>query len=472
MNHVLIVDDDPAIREALETGFRQDHWSVMVAAGATEALARFRANPSPVVITDMRLDDGDGLAVMRGVREIAPDTAVVFLTAFGNVPDAVSIMRAGGCDYLVKPVAFEQIRRTAQQLMSAPTAAICVSRAGAIEEPETTGDLVASSSITKRTLELARHVARTDADVLIEAESGTGKEMLARFLHAQGARRKRAFVAVNCAAFPEALLESELFGYVRGAFTGATATRVGRFEQADGGTLLLDEIGEMPLNLQPKLLRVLQEREIDRLGDVRPIRVDVRIIATTNSSLAALVAQGKFRADLYYRLNVVPLTLPPLRERKEDIPALVEHFLRKHAGTGNQQVQLTPAFLQRLQEYHWPGNIRELENTVRRALALSASAEALESWLPPGPALASREPQNISPVRIAGGATWQQAERDLLEATLRATNGNRTRAAEMLGLSVRTIRNKIRQYQLPPARRPVTLQAFENATAVAAGGAR
>lgn len=278
------------------------------------------------------------------------------------------------------------------------------------------------------------------------AESGTGKELLAQFIHRASPRRNYPFVAVNCAAFPETLLESELFGHVRGAFTGAVATRPGKFELASGGTLLLDEISEMPISLQPKLLRVLQEREVDRLGDTRPRRVDVRIIATTNRHLPSLIDEGRFRADLFYRLDVVPLTLPPLRDRREDIPDLVEHFIRKYASPQGA-MRFTDDLLRHLREYDWPGNVRELENVVRRILVLSrnpvAGLEVLE-----GEDVTEKNPARLP----TPGGTLRDMERQLLEKTLEATAGNRTRAAEILGVSLRTVRNKIREFGLPPRR--------------------
>ncbi|MCH8266256.1 MAG: sigma-54-dependent Fis family transcriptional regulator [Acidobacteria bacterium] len=273
--------------------------------------------------------------------------------------------------------------------------------------------------------------------------------MVARLVHRSSLRRDRPFVAVNCAAFPDTLLESEMFGHVRGAFTGATTSKMGKFELANGGTLLLDEIGEMPATLQPKLLRVLQEREVDRLGDTRPVPVDVRVIATTNRCLRTLVSEGKFREDLYYRLNVVPLSIPPLREHREDIPELAGHFLHKYAPkTGAVPFRLSPDLLGRLQEHDWPGNVRELENWIRRALAFASGPmiglESLE-----GSEFHAKERQHRG---LEAGLPLSEMERQLLEATLEATGGNRTHAAEMLGVSLRTIRNKIRQYGLPPRR--------------------
>ena len=342
MKNLLIVDDDPAIRTALEVGFRRRGWTTECASGVQEALFKFRSHIFPLVITDVRMPDGSGLEVLDGVRSMAPLTAVILLTAHGDVGDAVRAMRGGAFDYLIKPVSMEQIINAAEAIISPA------------QSERKTDEIVGNSASIRTVIERAVHVAKATADVLVQAESGTGKEMLARLIHQNSNRANGPFIAVNCIGFPETLLESELFGYVRGAFTGATAMRQGRFEMANGGTLLLDEIGELPLNLQPKLLRVLQERQVDRLGDTRSIHIDVRVVATTNRNLMDLVKEGKFRSDLYYRLNVVPLRLPPLRE----------------------------------------------------------------------------------------------VERQLFESTLKANGGNRSRTAEMLGVSVRTVRNKINEYGL------------------------
>jgi DNA-binding NtrC family response regulator len=433
MKQVLVVDDEIAVRAALEAAFSRKGWRVRSAAGTREALAAFEADPCALVVTDMRMPDGNGLEVMQGVRALAPGTAVILLTAFGNVPEAVRAMREGACDYLVKPISFEQLEEAARRLL-APSHRL---------EDAATG-LVGGSRVMQALLERARQVARKEMDVLIEAESGTGKELLARLIHRASPRRNRPFVAVNCAAFPEALLESELFGHARGAFTGALSSKPGKFELASGGTLMLDEIGEMPLNLQPKLLRVLQEREVDRLGETRPVPIDVRVIATTNRNLLELVEEGKFRADLYYRLNVVPLRIPPLRHRREDIAELVEHFARKHAIPG-APLRLSPELLAWFQAHDWPGNVRELENVVRRLIAFSEGAMAGLELL--GEMVVA--PQGLRPGTLDAGLSLEEAERELLRRTLEATGGNRTRAAEMMGISLRTVRNKIRQYGLP-----------------------
>ncbi|MDE3181407.1 MAG: sigma-54-dependent Fis family transcriptional regulator [Acidobacteriota bacterium] len=431
---VLVVDDEVAMRAALEANFRSQGWRVRTASGKTEALGLFKAEPCPLVITDMRMPDGDGLGVMHGVRALGPLTKVILLTAFASIQDAVAAMKEGANDYLIKPVPFEELRRVAQASLNERPC-----------QPPSGVGLVGDSPVFRAVIDRARQAAQSSADVLIEAESGTGKEMLARFIHDSGGRRGGPFVAVNCAAFPDALLESELFGHVRGAFTGASANKPGKFELAHQGTLLLDEIGEMPIALQPKLLRVLQEREVDRLGGTRAVPVDVRVIATTNRSLRELAQEGKFRLDLYYRLNVIPLSIPPLREHPGDIPILAEHFARKYSESA-EGASLSSEFMDRLKDYDWPGNVRELENFVRRGIALSTSGR-VDACAFEGLELNSSTPSSAS---LEPGLTLRDAEKELLTKTLAATGGNRTRAAAMLGISLRTIRNKIREYGLPP----------------------
>jgi DNA-binding NtrC family response regulator len=451
MNRVLVVDDEAAMRAALEANFRRRGWCVQTAEGVNDALAKFRAMPASLVVTDMRMGDGDGLAVMEGVRRCIPDTPVIFLTAYASVPDAVQAIREGACDYLEKPVSFADLEAAADRFLEMSGGG--KNGANAEAHPSTEG--VGTSAAFRAVVTRAARVARTDADVLIEAESGTGKELLARLIHRESPRGSGPFVAVNCSAFPDNLLESELFGHVRGAFTGAANAKPGKFELANGGTLLLDEIGELPATLQPKLLRALQEREIDRLGDTKPVPVNVRVIATTNRSLRAQVDAGQFRGDLYYRLNVVPLTIPPLRERREDIVALAEHFVRKHEPKAQRGMyRIAPELAEQLERHGWPGNVRELENTMRRALALSTgtvlAVHCLEGMIPSVQApQASVEAIDDEGLGVRPGVTLENVERQLLARTLEATGGNRTRAAALMGVSLRTVRNKIREYGLP-----------------------
>ena len=439
MKRLLIADDDAGMRAALEARFARRGWQVDVAVNGTEALARFRPGLHTLVITDVRMPGCDGFELMREVQTCSAGTAVILLTAYACVPDAVEAMRNGACDYLVKPVSFEKLELTVEQLL----------RRTELQKKAENKDielLVGRSQAWQQALARARQAALTDADVLLEAESGTGKELVARLIHRLSARKTGPFVAVNCAAFPETLLESELFGHARGAFTGAVGARPGKFELASGGTLLLDEVGEMPLALQPKLLRVLQEREFDRLGSNQTVRVDIRVISTTNRPLEAAVAEGRFRADLYYRLNVIPVALAPLRERAGDVRELACHFARLYSPPG-AAAHLSDELIARLEEQRWPGNVRELANFVRRAVALSPGGEiGLEAFdhgkIPP-----SRPPR--APEWKAG-LSLGEMERQLFVMTLDATGGNRARAAELLGVSLRTVRNKVREFGLPP----------------------
>jgi len=446
---VMVVDDEPGIRTALRANFLRHGWTVETASGVREAIYNSDIRRFDLVVTDIRMPDGSGMDVMRAVRKSSPSTGVILLTAFGSVPDAVSAMRDGALDYLTKPIPFDRLQATAAQVMKRARQLSVIDSAA--------GDIVGHSPLLLRAIQRARSAAGTDADVLIEAESGTGKELLARFIHDSSNRSRKPFIAVNCAAVPETLLESELFGHGRGAFTGAIASRSGKFELADGGTILLDEIGEMPLNLQPKLLRALQEREFERLGEGRLVHVDIRVIATTNVSLGAMVERGHFRADLFYRLNVIPLSLPPLRDRQEDISILARHFAEKFSGQhGLAPPRLHPAFLERLESHSWPGNVRELANFMRRVLTLNDAHELdASSFDMEFQGLSTLGRSAHQPVRAAtpvAGTPIRQVERLHLERTLALTEGNRTHAAELLGISLRTLRNKIREYGLPPRR--------------------
>jgi DNA-binding NtrC family response regulator len=440
---VLVVDDEPGMRAGLAMNLERDGWTVETASGVADATRRLTGKSFSVMITDVRMPDGDGLYLMRQVRKSSPSTAVILLTAYGSVPEAVSAMQEGACHYFTKPLSFEALRAHLSKI----TPPVGVPAAAAKREGN---EILGNSAALQRCLERARHAARANADVLVEAESGTGKELIARFIHNASDRKNKPFVAVNCSAVPEQLLESELFGHTRGAFTGATQNRLGRFAAAEGGTLLLDEIGEMPLDLQPKLLRVLQERQIEPLGESKPIAVDIRVIATTNVSLLEMVGQGRFRADLYYRLNVIPISLPPLRQRREDIPLLAREFAERFSAQAGRAVpEFSTEFMNGLLRHEWPGNIRELSNFIHRVVTLSDSDVIDDSWLSPE-FLHVTAPPAVEVMRGFAGNSLREVERSLLEKTLEATHGNRTHAAEMLGVSLRTIRNRIREYGLPP----------------------
>jgi DNA-binding NtrC family response regulator len=364
-------------------------------------------------------------------------------------------MRHGACDYLVKPVAFEKLELAVEQVLArAQGQGDDVRRDGRLKDDRVRDDrketeLIGHSPAWQLALARASQAALADADVLIEAESGTGKELVARFIHRTGVRKAGPFVAVNCAAFPETLLESELFGHARGAFTGAIAARPGKFEMASGGTMLLDEVGEMPMTLQPKLLRVLQEREFERLGSNQTVKVDMRVISTSNRPLAAAVGEGRFRADLYYRLNVIPIALPALRDRTGDVRELAQYFADLY-GHPARQGRLSEELLARLEQENWPGNVRELGNFIRRAVALSSGGEIGVEAFEHGTLATGQQRAAEWKPEWKPGLSLEEMERKLFRMTLDATGGNRARAAELLGVSLRTVRNKVRAFGLPP----------------------
>lgn len=463
---VLIVEDEPGLRLGLHANFARHLWRVEVADGLGEATAHLKTQSFELVLCDVRMADGDGFAVLQAVQMLAPQSSFLFLTAYGSVPEAVRAMQGGAVDYLTKPVSFDHLHSVATRILQARPkmgAAPSSARVGVQSEISSgaaslvQGGMVGHSRALQLALARAQAAAESDADILIEAESGTGKELLARMIHDSSSRRKQPFIAINCAALPEALLESELFGHARGAFTGALAAKPGKFELAHGGTLLLDEIGDMSLILQPKLLRVLQERVVERVGESRPVRTNMRVIAATNLHLSDRVNSGHFRSDLFYRLNVIPLTLPPLRDRLEDLPLLAEHFATAFAArSASSPVRLRPSFLARLADHSWPGNVRELGNFMQRVLSLCGregelTAAHFDREHRPVPLAQSFDTAPL-PSAPSHPVSMDQMERNHLQRTLELVGGNRTRAAEMLGISVRTMRNKIRQYDLPPRR--------------------
>jgi DNA-binding NtrC family response regulator len=429
MNRVLVVDDDAGMRSALEARFLRRGWQVETASYAAEAIAKFRRVKHPLVVTDIRMPGEDGFAVMRAVRELVPHTGVILLTAFASVPEAVAAMKDGACDYLVKPVSFEQLEQAAERILGQ-----------AKTEKESTQYLCGHSPAWLGALDRARRAAASDADILIEAESGTGKELVARWIHRMSPRREHPFIAINCAAFPDTLLESELFGHAKGAFTGAVNAKPGKLELAHGGTLLLDEVGEIPLGLQPKLLRALQEKEFERLGSTRTIPVDVRLVAATNRNLEKMVADREFRSDLYYRLRVFPITIPSLRERREDIPLLVRYFVAKHARRLDRQIDTIPAdVMKALTKWDWPGNIRELENFIERAVILTRG-HVLRVPLAELQVPMEEVPQSDS--------TLEATEREHILKVLREAKGmigGAKGAAARLGLKRTTLNSKLKK---------------------------
>jgi len=430
---ILIVEDDHELREALSDTLKLARYSVVTAQDGEAALQVMAGQPVGLVISDVMMQPMDGHTLLKRIKATMPQIPVLLMTAYGMVEKAVEAMRDGACDYLTKP--FDADKLLAQ-----------VARYMLTIHYDSAGEVIAQDALSRELLVLAERVAASHTTVLISGESGSGKEVMARFIHRHSPRAEQAFVAINCAAIPENLLESTLFGYEKGAFTGAQTAQTGKFEQAHGGTLLLDEISEMPLQLQAKLLRVLQEREVERIGGKKPIALDVRVIATSNRTMEAEVTAGRFREDLYYRLNVFPLRIAPLRERVQDIVPLARHMLgRLGATTGRHGLSLSKQAEERLTGYTWPGNIRELENVIQRAMILA-----------PGNVIEVAHLHLPEAAKIAASARTPGAERErpqdiktlerthILE-TLAAVKGSRKQAAERLGMSERTLRYKLQR---------------------------
>jgi two-component system response regulator HydG len=441
---VLVVDDEPSARSGLEKLLQQEGYTVDVAADGMSALAVAVESAPDVVVTDLKMPKMDGVALLTKLREQDKDLPVIVVTAFGDVGSAVNAMHAGAANYLTKPVDFDALliaieRALERRALRAETDEL--RRQVREQQGDGLGGLIGASPAMQKVYRTARQVSGARATVLITGESGTGKGELARAIHQKGTRSKGPFVALHCASLAESLLESELFGHERGAFTGAEKRRIGRFEQANGGTLFLDEVGEIPSSTQVKLLRVLQERTFERVGGNEPINIDVRLVAATNRDLAADVQEGRFREDLYYRLNVVHIDMPPLRVRDNDVLLLANHFLRKFAADNRRKIDgFSDRARAKLVAHRWPGNVRELENAIERAVVLCEGPRIEEEHLPIEVA-----PVAKGAIRIPG-ATMAEIERFAILSTLQATNGSTTKAAEMLDISVRTIQYRLHEY--------------------------
>jgi len=442
---LLIAEDDPGAGEALRAAFTDAGYDVLLASSGSEARAVFAGGPWDAVLTDVVMPDVDGLTLLREFVSAPDAPPVIVMTAYGSIERAVQAMKDGAYDFLEKPLDLNALRAAVQGAIRNRRGEAAEGGARArIRSAERKALLPGTSPLMARALEQARRVARTNATVLITGESGTGKELVARMIHTESLRMRAELVAVNCAGLTESIIESELFGHVKGAFTGAVRAKKGKFELAHGGTLFLDEIGEIPPNVQVKLLRVLQEREVEPVGGEGAIPIDVRLICATHRDLDALVKAGKFREDLYYRIKVIVIRLPALRERPEDIPGLVDHF-RKLGNERNRRkvTGFSHAALERLQGYAWPGNVRELENVVEQAVVL-CRGEVVDIGDLPEEVTGDRGPQDV--LRIPVGNTLAEAERELILETLRKANGNKTQAAKMLGIGVRTLYRKLEEY--------------------------
>jgi len=444
---VLVVDDEVNARSALTELLRDEGYAVDSAADGFKALGKIGDFAPDLVLTDLKMPGMDGIQLLGKIRENDPELPVVMMTAFGDVDTAVGAMRAGARDYLSKPVNVGELSVVVAREMAGRRLR---AEAGLLRErmaeKYSFNNIIGDSAPMQEVFKTAAQIASSRASVLITGESGTGKELIAAAIHERSPRAKGPFVKLHCAALAETLLESELFGHERGSFTGAAGRRDGRFQQANHGTLFLDEIGEISPSVQVKLLRFLQEREFERVGGNETITVDVRVIAATNRDLRQLVADGKFREDLYYRLNVIAVEMPALRSRPSDVPLLAGHFLRKYAEENEKKIRgFSDDALERLAGYHWPGNVRELENVVERAVVLAQTEQITAADLPP----------NLVPAKgRAGlqipGATMDQIERYAITKTLEATGGATSRAADILGISVRKIQYKLHEYESAP----------------------
>jgi two-component system response regulator HydG len=440
---LLIADDDPGLRESLERTLTREGYRVVLASDGRAALERVQAGGIDLIVTDLRMPGLTGLDLLRAAKAIMPDVDVILLTAFGTVEEAVKAMKDGAYDFLTKPFRREQLIKLIDKALERRDL-IEQNRAlkKQLEDLRAKGQMIGASPSWRRMLTLVEQVADSSATILIQGESGTGKELVARSIHERSARHSGPFVAVNCAALPETLLESELFGYEKGAFTGAGSRKEGRFDLANGGTLFLDEVADLSLVTQPKILRVLQEGEFERLGGTRTLQVDVRILAATNQDLSEMVKDKRFREDLYYRLNVITVRVPPLRERPEDIRVLAQHYLRVYSAKNGRKLDgFTAEALERLEAYAWPGNVRELENLVERSVLL-ARKDRIDAEDLPEEVMGVKRPPRDAILELIG-TPLADVEQRLLDETLRITGGNKTQAAKLLGIDVRTVARKL-----------------------------
>ncbi len=447
MPPILVVDNQPDMRAKLEQSLNRVGFPVESASDGSQALDMFQAVKYSMVIADEQSSGVDGMTVLNSVKKISPQIPVIITTAQGSVHHAVAAMQAGACDYILKPFSFDVLERTVKKAIG-PRADRTGLRPGAeaVQIQKAGKEIITRSSKMTDILKQAQNIAPSSATVLIQGESGTGKELLATFVHSHSRHPDAPYVAVNCAALPDTLAESELFGHEKGSFTGAVGLKIGKFELVKRGTLVLDEISEMALPLQAKLLRVLQEKEIDRVGGSHPIPIKARVIAISNVDLKKAVKDGKFREDLYYRINVIPLTLPPLRQRKEDIELLARYFMEKYCRLNHKKnVEIDDAAMDVLLNHAWEGNVRELENTMERAVLIGSNQHiSVQDLLLDD---SEKRTESSDTMRVRAGRTVRDMEKELIFRTLEDVNDNRTQAAELLGISIRTLRNKLREYK-------------------------
>jgi DNA-binding NtrC family response regulator len=447
---ILIVDDDAEVRRALGRSMKRWGYAVREAADLVEGRELLSSEEIDLLLTDLRLPSGDGMELVHLARSLSAQTAVIVLTGYGSVETAVEAMKAGAYDYLTKPVNPEELQIQTERALEQKRLRVDVRRLRArLEDKLSLGNIIAASPPMKRILETVEQLAGTQVTVLVSGPSGVGKELIADAIQHRSDRRDGPYIKLHCAALAEGVLESELFGHERGAFTGAVKRHAGVFERADGGTLFLDEIGEVPTSTQVKLLRVLQDQRFERVGGEQTLQVDVRLIAATNKDLHAEVAAGRFRDDLFYRLKVVQLAVPPLAERTEDLLPMISRFVAEAAQRNRRPVRgVTPEALEQLTAYDWPGNVRELKNTIEGMVALARGEELTVADLPPEIKGRVERLASTGEIRVPVGWTMEQIEREAIRKTLAANDDNRTRSAEVLGIGLRTLHRKIKEYDL------------------------
>ena len=455
-HNIMVVDDEADVRALLCNSLKRIGYNVISASCGSEALELLDQKPLSLVIADIRMPEMSGMELLACLKQSNPQLPVILLTGYASVQNAVEAMRLGAADYVMKPFTVTALQSTVQRAIVQPETDRSNPESGSPESGIAGSHrIITRNSDFSAVLETAARVAKSTATILIQGESGTGKELLARFIHENSPAADQPYVAVNCAALPDMLAESELFGHEKGAFTGAINRKKGKFELAGRGTIVLDEISEMSLPLQAKLLRVLQEKEVDRVGGVQPVGIQARVIAISNVDLKTAVEQDGFRQDLYYRINVITLTIPPLRQRPDDIPILARYFCDKFSlANGRGHLDLPDETRKLLTRYHWPGNVRELENALERAVLIGSS-----EWIEPADlSLSTGQPvaDNSATPEIRAGLSVREVEKKLIVTTLKQVNDNRAKAAEMLGISIRTLRNKLKEYR--QAAEPVAAQ--------------
>ncbi len=448
---ILIVDDDLAHLQMLQTVLKSMGHEVESATDGEIAIRMVKEKPCDLILMDVRMANIGGIEALRQIKELNPAIPIIIMTAYSSVDTAVEAMKLGAYDYLTKPLNFDELELILERAMAHLQLTLeNRSLREKVDFKNSFAEIIGSSHAMRKVVDMARIVAPTEATVLITGESGTGKELFARAIHANSNRKNGTLVTVNCAALTETLLESELFGHEKGAFTGADRQRNGRFIQADKGTIFLDEVGEIPLPMQAKILRAIQEREIQRLGSDAVLHVDVRIIAATNRNLEAEVKQGNFREDLFYRLNVMNISIPSLREREEDIPLLAQYFLKKYVQKNRKDLKgFTPTAMDMLTKWRWLGNVRELGNVIERAVILAMSSYVSEKDLPPSLTAAYQKEQGGIPVPGLGGKSLEEVENRAILETLKQTHGNKSEAAKLLKITRTTLDNKLKKYNAP-----------------------